>query len=225
MTSSRTVFVTGGTGFMGRPLIEALAARGYQVHALVRRGSERRLPPGASPVFGDALDAATFGSAVPDGATVVHLVGTPHPNPSKAAEFRQVDLASIQEMVAAAGRARARHLVYVSVAHETPVLREYVAARQAGEALIRESGIPATVLRPLYVIGPGRFWPVLFLPVFGVLLLLPATRERARRLALVSRRAMVAALVRAVEEPPAAGIRVLDVPAIRRSSNVAREMP
>jgi len=42
------VFVTGGTGYMGRPLIAALLQRGYPVHALVRGGSERELPGGAT---------------------------------------------------------------------------------------------------------------------------------------------------------------------------------
>jgi nucleoside-diphosphate-sugar epimerase len=34
------VFMTGGTGYIGRPLIEALLAKGYSVHALIRPGSE-----------------------------------------------------------------------------------------------------------------------------------------------------------------------------------------
>jgi uncharacterized protein YbjT (DUF2867 family) len=218
LITNRSVFVTGGTGFIGRPLIEALVARGWMVHALVRRGSERRLPPGATPVIGDALDPSTFASAVPNGATVVHLVGTPHPNPSKAAEFRDVDLASIKAVLIVAQPAQVRHLVYLSVAHETPVMRAYVAVRQEGEALIRKSGIPATFVRPLYVIGPGRFWPALFLPVYAIFRLLPATRDRADRLGLVTRRAMVAVLRRAVEEPPTSGIRVVEIPEIRRST-------
>ena len=96
------VFVTGGTGYVGRRLIEALLARGHSVHALVRPASAEKLPPGAQTVIGDALEAATFAAAIPPGATFVHLIGTPHPNPSKAEEFRRVDLASIHAAVAAA---------------------------------------------------------------------------------------------------------------------------
>jgi nucleoside-diphosphate-sugar epimerase len=44
------VFITGGPGYVGRPLIVALLERGHSVHALVRPGSEARLPPGAEPV-------------------------------------------------------------------------------------------------------------------------------------------------------------------------------
>jgi nucleoside-diphosphate-sugar epimerase len=59
------VFVTGGTGYIGRALIDALRERGYIVHALVRPGSEAKLPSSALPVLGNALDASTFASAIP----------------------------------------------------------------------------------------------------------------------------------------------------------------
>lgn len=211
------VFVTGGTGYIGRALIATLLARGLEVHALARSGSEGKLPAGARPVPGDALDAASFRDAIPAGATLVHLVGTPHPNPSKAAEFRRVDLGSIRAATEAAVHAGAVHLIYLSVAQPAPVMRAYIAVREEGEALVRATGIPATILRPWYVLGPGHRWPCLLLPAYAVLEWLPATREGARRLGLVTREQMVAALVRAVEQPPASGVRILDVPAIRNS--------
>ena len=68
------VFVTGGTGYIGRALIDALLERGYRIHALVRPGSETKLPSSALPVIGNALDASTFAFAIPPGATLVHLI-------------------------------------------------------------------------------------------------------------------------------------------------------
>jgi uncharacterized protein YbjT (DUF2867 family) len=211
------VFITGGTGYIGRPLIEALLARSHAVHALVRPGSEAKLPSGAVPVIGNALDASSFADRIPRAATVVHLVGTPHPNPVKAAEFRRVDLVSIQATVAAAGTAAVRHLVYVSVAHPAPVMRAYIAVRQEGEAAVRACGIPATILRPWYVLGPGHYWPYLLVPAYALLRRLPRTRDAAERLGLVTRRQMVAALTRAVMEPAPAGVRVVEVTEIRRA--------
>jgi uncharacterized protein YbjT (DUF2867 family) len=214
---ARPVFVTGGTGYLGRALIDALLARDYPVQALVRPGSEARLPPRAMPVTGDALDAASFVAAIPKQATVVHLVGTSHPSPSKAAEFQRVDLGSIRATASAAQRAGAGHIVYVSVAHPAPVMHAYVAARVEGEALVAAMGIPATILRPWYVLGPGHRWPMLLLPVYALLRLLPATRDAADRLGLVTQAQMTAALLDAVANPPDAGMRIVEVSAIRRA--------
>ena len=91
-----SIFITGGTGYLGRPRIEALVMKEFTPRALARPESAHKLPLRAVPVIGDALDDATFAGAIPPGATFVHLVGTPHPNPAKAAEFRRVDLASIR---------------------------------------------------------------------------------------------------------------------------------
>jgi uncharacterized protein YbjT (DUF2867 family) len=215
------VFVTGGTGYLGRPLIEELLARGFPVHALARPGSESKLPAGARPVTGDALDAATFAGTVPEGAVIVHLVGTPHPSPAKAAQFRSVDLASIRATAATAVAARASHIVYVSVAHPAPMMKAYIAVRREGEALVEETGIPATILRPWYVLGPGHRWPYALIPFYALFRVLPATRDGARRLGLVTQRDMVAALLRAVVSAPIAGIRIVEVPEIERASRIA----
>jgi uncharacterized protein YbjT (DUF2867 family) len=109
-----------------------------------------------------------------------------------------------------------RHFVYVSVAHPAPVMRAYIAVREEGETLVRASGIPATILRPWYVLGPGHRWPYLLLSVYALLRRIPATRDGAERLGLVTRRAMISALVRAIEAPPDGPVRIIEVPEIRR---------
>lgn len=216
---TRCVFVTGATGYMGRALISALLARGHAVRALTRAGSAGRVPAGAQVVRGEALVAESFAEAVAPADTLVHLIGTPHPSPAKAASFRAVDLPSVEAALAAARTARIAHFVYVSVAQPAPVMQAYIAVRQAGEARIRESGIPASILRPWYVLGPGHWWPIFLAPFYALGERLPATRESARRLGLVTLAQMVAALVQCIERgPEGTGIRrtrILGVPEIR----------
>ncbi len=210
------IFVTGGTGYVGRALVPALVTRRHRVAVLARRRSLGNVPAGASAVEGDALDAASFAAAIPAGAALVHLVGTPHPNPSKAAEFERVDLASVRASVAAATRASAAHVVYVSVAQPAPAMHAYVAARAAGEAALKDAGLTATVLRPWYVLGPGHWWPLVLAPLYQLAEWVPVTRATAQRLGLVTLAQMVRALVTAIEQPPPAGtMRIVDVPAIR----------
>jgi uncharacterized protein YbjT (DUF2867 family) len=212
-----TVFVTGGTGYIGRPLVETLVARKHKVVALARAGSEDKVATGAEAVVGDALDASSFAYAIPRGATIVHLIGTPHPNPSKAAQFERVDLASIRATATAALSAGAAHIVYVSVARPAPVMRSYIEARERGEEAVIATGVPATFVRPWYVLGPGHYWPYLLTPLYALARLFPPTHEQATRLGLVTLEQMVAALVAAVETPPEEVPRILDVPAIAQA--------
>lgn len=215
--TSRAVFVTGGTGYLGHPMIGELLARGHAVRALARAGSERRLPPGPEVVTGNALDDTTFATAVAPCDTFVHLIGTPHPSPGKVRQFRDVDLVSVRAAVAAARHAWVNHFIYLSVAYPAPIMHEYIAVRQEGEALVRASAMPATFLRPFYVLGPGHRWPYPFVPIFALMRRIPATREGAERLGPVTLRQMIRALVFAVEHPPTAGVREVNAPDIRRA--------
>ncbi len=70
---ARNVFITGATGYLGRRLASQLLQRGHSVRALLRRGSEGRLPEGCEPIFGDALQATTFASQVAPSDTFVQL--------------------------------------------------------------------------------------------------------------------------------------------------------
>jgi uncharacterized protein YbjT (DUF2867 family) len=215
---TRGVFVTGGTGYIGSRTIAVLLERGHRVRALSRRGSEHKLPAGCEIALGDALDAATFTGQIAPCDTFVQLVGTPHPGPSKAAEFERVDLVSARESVRAAVGAGITHFVYLSVAHPVGVMRAFQDVRIRAEGMIREAGLRATMLRPWYVLGPGHWWPIALLPLYGIAALLPSMRENARRAGLVTITQMVRAIVAAVEAgPPIRGPRAVDVPAIRRA--------
>jgi uncharacterized protein YbjT (DUF2867 family) len=244
----RRVFVTGGTGFIGRHLIPALLRRGHSVTALARPGSEKRLPPGCAVrsgnrsftcsvppctcsvppctwAIGNPLDGETYRGEVPPADTFVHLVGVSHPSPAKANLFRSIDLASLRAAVAVAVSAGIGHFVYVSVAQPAPVMQAYVAARREGERILMDSGLRATILRPWYVLGPGRRWPLLLTPLYRLLESLPSTREKALRLGLVTLSQMIGALLAAVEHPydPACdGIAIVEVPQIRKMAPLSR---
>ncbi len=209
-----TVFVTGGTGFIGRNMIMELVRRGYAIKALVRHGSEHKLPHGCNAVQGDALDKNSFAAQISPTETFVQLVGVTHPSPSKTDEFRAVDLASARAAIEAAREAGVAHFVYVSVAQPAPVMKSYITVRAEVEQTIRESGMNATILRPWYVLGPGRRWPLFLKPIYWLMERIPATRESAQRLGLVTLEQMVGALVRSVENP-AKGVRILGVTDIR----------
>lgn len=214
MPEKRSVFITGGTGYMGQRLISRLLERGHEVRALVRLGSGKKLPAGCTPVPGNAIDGASYAGQIAPADTFVQLVGVAHPSPAKAAEFRQIDLPSGLGAVAAAKAAGIRHFVYLSVAHPAPMMHAYIAVRSECEAAIESAGLNATILRPWYVLGPGHWWPYFLLPMYKLAELLPSTRDGARRLGLVTLEQMTNALTSAVESPMT-GRRIISVPGIR----------
>lgn len=218
MASALDILVTGGTGYIGQHLIPLLLARGHRVRVLARAQSLGRVPSGAVGIVGDALDAASIAAVLRPGDTVIHLVGTPHPSPSKAEQFQKVDLVSIRETVNAAKQVEIAHLVYVSVAQPAPIMQDYLWVRLLGEKMIREAGFTASTLRPWYVLGPGHWWPKLIRPLYKLADLIPSMRPMVERLGLLNIEQMVAAMAHAVENPPPSGAqRIYDVPAIRRA--------
>jgi uncharacterized protein YbjT (DUF2867 family) len=219
----RDIFITGGTGYLGRHLIPRLLERGHTLRALVRDGSQSKLPGGCATLIGNPLDRSSFAHLVAPSDTFVQLVGVPRPSPAKAREFREIDLESIRASVPAASEAGIEHFVYLSVAQPAPIMNAYIEVRAEGERLIREAGLTATILRPWYVLGPGHRWPYLLFPMYWLLERLPLTRESARRLGLVTIEQMIDALVATVEAPPARGVRTVGVQEIKGFSTVRCE--
>ena len=220
--TSLEVVVSGGTGYMGRRMIAELVRRGHTVTALVRRGSEAKVPYGANPRVADVFDAESFVGAIPQGAVFVHLTGVAHPAPWKERQFRAVDLASLRASAVAAARANAGHFVYVSVAHPAPVMKAYIRVRRECEAILDTFGLQRTILRPWYVLGPGHRWPAILAPLYRGFESMKSTRESALRLGTVTIQEMTDALIWSVEQDPVS-LRILDVPAIRTAGRPASE--
>jgi nucleoside-diphosphate-sugar epimerase len=216
-----SIFITGGTGYIGSRLLPLLANRGHRITAVVRPDSENKIPAGVSSVCADPLRDDSYTESIRGCDTFIHLIGVPHPSPAKAAQFRTIDLPSVQIAARAARDAGIAHFIYLSVAQPAPIMEAFIAVRAEGEALIRASGMKATFVRPWYVLGPGHWWPCAFLPFYWVAELLPATRAGARRLGLISISQMLKALVWAVENPPDS-VQILDVPKIRELSRSTR---
>jgi len=209
-----SIFITGGTGYIGSRLIRELLKRKFKVNALVRKGSETKLPAGATTVFGNALDASTFTDKISPAQIFIHLIGVAHPNPRKKQQFIDIDLKSIQESVNAARDKNISHFIYISVAPSN-IMKDFSEVRMQGENLIREYFPNATFLRPFYVLGPGHRWPLLLTPLFKILSLTKSGKEKGNRLGLVWISQMVNALIWAAENP-VKGIRILEAKDIRK---------
>ena len=80
---TRSVFITGGTGYLGRPLIGQLLARGHEVRALVRPDPRPSCLRGARRYSAMLSTGKTYADKIQPADTFVQLVGIAHPEPVK----------------------------------------------------------------------------------------------------------------------------------------------
>lgn len=166
------VLVTGASGFVGAAVCRQLRDAGHDVAALVRRpGSE---PEGTVAVAGDLTGgdaelAAAVAGAAP--AAVVHLAAE-IASQRDAARIAAVNVEGTRRLVEACRALDAPpRLVFTSTvvtgdAHGAlltedaplPVTTAYGRSKQEGERLVLGSGLPAVVLRPSHVYGPGGWY-------------------------------------------------------------------
>lgn len=196
----KEIFISGGTGYIGKRLVKKLLQRGHAVTVLVRKGSEHKVPAGANTVTADPFTPDAFSDHIAAGSTFIQLLGVAHPSPKKAKQFHEIDLRSVKASAEAAAKAGVKHFIYVSVAM-TPsrLMAAYQAVRKEGEEYCLQQKLNCTFLRPWYVLGPGHWWPVLVLPFYGLAELVPSWRKQARAKALVTIGQMVKTLINAAE--------------------------
>lgn len=213
----QNIFITGGTGYIGTRLIKALQNKDYHIRALVRKGSEHKLPPGCEQVSGNALDASSYQDKIQPSSVFIHLVGVAHPSPSKKEQFKKIDLVSIEQAVQAAKHAGVMHFIYLSVSmYPTKIMKDFQQVRARGEALLLQSGLKTSFVRPWYVLGPGHWWPLLLKP-FLFIAKYAGKREAVENLDTVTLKQMVHTLVYAAEHTPEQNI-IYDVQKIKTFS-------
>jgi nucleoside-diphosphate-sugar epimerase len=211
------IFITGGTGYIGKRLVKILLKRGHRVIALVRKGSENKATNGAEVVVANPFDAGSFESFIPKDTVFVQLLGVSHPSPKKAQQFKEIDLRSVKASADAATQAGVSKFIYISVAMSpSKIMAAYQAVRKEGEEYCVNKRLNCTFIRPWYVLGPGHWWPVILLPFYGIAELVPAWREKARAKGLVTIKQMLNTLVYVIETNPEK-YRVIEVPDIKKS--------
>lgn len=151
MVTPVKVAVTGGTGFVGARLVEALVAAGHDVRALTRRPMEDR--PNLSWVAGSLEDRAALDRLVGGAEALIHVAGVLK---ADEAGFEAGNVQGTAAVIAAAKASGTPRLVHVSsLAAREPELSRYGRSKARAEALVRDSGLDWTIVRPPAVFGPG----------------------------------------------------------------------
>lgn len=170
MPGGDLVALTGGTGFVGSHVADALRGAGFRVRALVRRPSEKSWLTGTDVEVakGDVRDPGSLPAFLAGASAIVHAAGKT--SAKNETEYMASNAAGTQN-VAAAARAHApgAHFVLVSSqaaggpsSGSSPVcagdpprpVSSYGRSKLAAEEAVKRSGVLYTILRPCAVYGP-----------------------------------------------------------------------
>jgi uncharacterized protein YbjT (DUF2867 family) len=150
----KTILVTGGTGSLGRPTVEALRAAGHQLRILSRR-------PGPDHLRGDLTTGDGIPAALEGVTTVLHL----------ATSRGHADVQQTKNLLEHAKAAGVGHLVFSSIAGVDRIPLAYYRDKVIIENLIAESSVPFTILRATQfhdlideMLTAQRFLPALLAP-------------------------------------------------------------
>ena len=140
--------VTGGTGFVGKHLIDHALAAGHEVRALTRRPQPART--GVTWIMGDLADPA----ALAEGAdALVHVAGVVNADRDG---FAIGNIDGTRTILAAAASARVRRFVHVSsLSAREPQLSDYGWSKREAERLVEASALDWTIVRPTAIYGAG----------------------------------------------------------------------
>lgn len=180
-TAKQTIFLTGGSGFVGTAIIHELLNRNYNVIALVHRHD---LPIKSEHIRfakGDLTNSQSLREGMSGCDAVVHLIGIIAPRPEQGITFESVHVKGTQAVVDAAKAAGVRRFIHMSAMGARPdAPTDYHKTKYRGEEYVRSSGLDWTIFRPSLIHGPGgefmhmeKQWaagkaaPYLFMPYFG----------------------------------------------------------
>ena len=210
-----TILVTGASGFVGRHVVPSLLAGGHQVVAMVRTPTAGEMVRGGLPSaqrkdveirIGDVTRPDTLAPAMAGVDGVVHLVAIPR-DFNHGADLRLVNTEGTRAVVAAMREAGVRRLVHMSAmgVADDPTLH-YASSKAKAEALVRDSGLGWTILKPSLQFGEGDGF---FNIIAGLVRLspgiVPVPGDGSSRFQPIHVSDVAAVVVRSIADPTAIG--------------------
>jgi len=198
----KKVFVTGGTGFVGRELMRQLVAAGYVARALVREGSvdKMALLENVEVHPGDITDAASLSGALAGCDAVMNLIGIIREFPGRGVSFQKLHVEATANLLAAAAEQGVGRFLHMSANGTRADGRTgYHRSKWQAEERVRSSSLDWTIFRPSLIFGPEGEFVRMLATMIRRLPVVPVLGDGSYRMQPVSIEQVAASFVKALD--------------------------
>lgn len=212
------LLVTGGSGFIGSQICRVAVEEGHEVVSVSRSGRPQDARGEASWmdrvtwVAANVLSPGDWRAHLEGCTAVIHCVGILREQPEEGITFERINGDAAEVAAWEAEHTDVPHFVFLSAAGTPPgISSRFLEAKRQAEATLRGRGVRESILRPMFVYGPGR--PAT-LPAAGVLRAagrIPGLGAKLRPLRPLRVEQVATAAVRAAVEPGYEGVIPIDL--------------
>lgn len=202
------IFVTGGTGFVGREIVRQLLATGHEVRCLVRPGSENKLPvaDGLESCPGDATDPASLDGLLQTCDGAIHLIGIIREFPRKGITFEKLNFETAANLIRAAEKQGVKRFIHMSANGCTEnASTRYFKTKYQAEKTLMDSNLNWTVFRPSLIFGKEDAFTNLLAGIIRKSIVFPVIGDGQYRLAPVAVENVAACFVKALHSDETIG--------------------
>lgn len=200
------VFITGGSGFVGRAVIQRLLNEGHSVRALVRSEGDLAGFDAVTEVVGDTTDPETLQEQLPGCDAIIHLVGIIREIPCKSVTFEKLHVESTENVLAAAVEQGVKRYLQMSAnGTRSQAISRYHQTKWDAEEKVRQSGLDWTIFRPSLIYGPGDQFINMLAQLIKMLPVVPIMGDGKYQLQPVHVNDVANGFVQALEKQEAVG--------------------
>ena len=202
------VFVTGGTGFVGREILGQLLSAGHEARVLVREGSQDKLSghQNLETHIGDVTDAASLVGVLDGCDAVIHLVGIIREFPGRGITFKKMHVTATENILEACEEQGVRRFLHMSSNGTRENGRTgYHRTKWQAEELVRDSGLDWTIFRPSLIFGRGSEFVKMLTELIRRVPVVPVIGDGQYRMQPVSVAQVAESFVRALAIPESIG--------------------
>lgn len=172
------VFMTGATGYVGRKILCDLLKEGYHIRALIRPGSESKLPSSIEgrieKVYGDITDLKSLKEKIKGCSAVIHLPGIIREFPKKGLTYELIHYNGAKNVIDIAVKEGTERFILMSALGVKPDgVSNYQISKYKAEEYLKNSGLKYTIFRPSVIFGCEDKSATNFIKVILNLLKLP----------------------------------------------------